>query len=131
VYLGDSVVTTAVARDVDFVCGIAFVELLVKSLEVTCDVFWDDIESELLVRRFLACESGSLAGVKSVREALFTSLEDKEVVDLFPIPFKRALNFRFVAFISTTGLTFDLSYSCSKKDLLAVSAVRCDYYLKV
>jgi hypothetical protein len=30
---------------------------------------------------------------------LFPSFEEREVVGLLPMPFKRALNFRFVAFI--------------------------------
>jgi hypothetical protein len=104
VYLGGSVAVAAVARDVDFLRGMAFDDGLAKSRDLNCEVFCDDIELESLIRRFFAWESGSVADVKSVREALFTSLEDNEVVDLFPIPLSRALNFRFVAFISTAGL---------------------------
>lgn len=40
------------------------------------------------------------AEVKSALGVLFSSFEESEVVDLFPIPFRRALNLRFVAYMA-------------------------------
>lgn len=38
--------------------------------------------------------------------SLFTSFEANVVVDLLPIPFRRALNFRLVAFMVISGESF-------------------------
>lgn len=62
-----------------------------------------EIDVESLIRRFFACESLSPVEITSTREAF--SLDANEVVDLFPIPFSRALNFRFVAFM--VGMIFN------------------------
>lgn len=63
-------------------------------------------ENEGTIRRLFMCESPSAevlwpAGTGgSMLEILFTSLDGSEVADLLPIPWRRALNFRFVAFIA-------------------------------
>lgn len=97
--MGDSVVKVSDAREADFLC----VEAEGVGFE---DVFFVATEAEAASRIFFDCESTSLADVElmvvgwSVLEALFTSFGGSEVVDLLPMPLRRALNFRFVAFMT-------------------------------
>lgn len=53
-----------------------------------------------IIRRFFARLSIEEVDVSSGLEALFTSFDDREVLDLLPMPFRRALNFRLVAFMA-------------------------------
>ena len=65
-------------------------------------------EVEGLTRRLFTSESsspaavGPIAGGRVILETLFTSFGGSEVADLLPIPLRRALNFRFVAFIAAS-----------------------------
>lgn len=75
-------------------------------------------EIELLVRRFLDCASGLVGEDKSVWEVLFTSFADaREVLDLLPIPFSRALNFLLVTFMVREGSSerVELDLFCRSK----------------
>lgn len=97
-YLGPSVPTVADAREADF--------LWAMTEDVDFDkAFFAMFESEGAIRRFFVCELASpavvepMVGGRSVFEALFASFGGSEVVDLLPIPLRRALNFRFVAFM--------------------------------
>ncbi len=90
-YLG-SAVAALVARECDFWCAIVDVE---DSWYLELDV---EVSFGGVIRRLFIIGSRSL-DVLSGLEALFPSFEEREVVGLLPMPFKRALNFRFVAFI--------------------------------
>ena len=63
-------------------------------------------EVEEITRRLFTSESpspaavGPVAGGLSILETMFASFGGSEVADLLPIPLRRALNFRFVAFIA-------------------------------
>jgi hypothetical protein len=62
---------------------------------------WFRADVSLSTRRFLDCVSTSPSAARSIAEPLFVpDFEDKEVLDLFPRLLKRALNFRFEAFIA-------------------------------
>ena len=100
-YLG-SAVTGFVAREIDFWCAIDMDDAGDLEVEVR-------VEGGV-IRRFFARESAVV--VESSLEALFTSFEDREVVDLLPIPFRRALNFRLVAFMTEEQLWADLDQLC-------------------
>lgn len=102
-YLGVSLVNDADAQEADFLWVI--VDRRVAEDEVFDKVFFLVVEAEGIMRRFFASESASPVAVKlfvakSTLEALFTPFDDNEVVDLLPIPLRRALNFRFVAFMA-------------------------------
>jgi hypothetical protein len=97
-YLGVSVSKAPDAREADF--------LWVMAEDGDFDeAFFVAAEAEGAIRRFFTCESPSpgvvepMVADRSMFEALFTSFEGSEVVDLLPIPLRRALNFRFVAFM--------------------------------
>lgn len=100
-YLGVSVVKAPAAMEADFLWAIA------GGVDFD-NAFFARVEAEGTIRRFFNCESPLLADVvsmvvagdRSMLEALFTSLDGSEVVDLLPIPLRRALNFRFVAFMA-------------------------------
>lgn len=105
-YLG-SAVTAFVAREIDFWCAIVTAEDA-GNLEVA-------VEGGV-IRRFFVCVSLEVA-VESGLETLFTSFEDNEVVDLLPMPFRRALNLRFVAFMARERTRADLDQLCLRATL--------------
>ena len=98
-YFGVSVASVPDTREADF--------LWVMAEDVDFDNgFLVGVKAEGTMRRLFACESASPGVVeltladRSTFDALFTSFDESEVVDLLPIPFRRALNFRFVAFMA-------------------------------
>lgn len=88
-YFGSAVT----ASEADFLCAIVIVEETVD-LE---NGEWEAGIEVGVIRRFFARLS---VAVPSGLEALFTSFEEREVVDLLPMPLRRALNLRFVAFMA-------------------------------
>jgi hypothetical protein len=75
-----------------------FLSLIVGgNLELRNEEFDSFDEEKFAIRRFLVCESALVVDVESA--ALLASFEETLVVDLFPIPFRRALNLRLVAFM--------------------------------
>jgi hypothetical protein len=85
-YLGVSVANAPVASEADFLWVLAD-RLLVGVVDLA--VLRLGVRFEEIMRRFFACESASLAEGKSRLDALFTSVDDNEVVDLLPIPLRR------------------------------------------
>jgi hypothetical protein len=55
------------------------------------------VEVKSATRRFLLCKSAFVVDVES---ALLTSCAETLVLDFVPIPFRRALNLRLVAFMA-------------------------------
>lgn len=102
--MGASVIVAGVAIDADFLCFIVVVRRSFKRVEAVVEVAGDP-----LTRRFFACVSLSVIEVEFVWKPLFTSFDGEEVVGFVPMPFSKALNFRFVAFISMTVLATTLS----------------------
>ena len=86
-----------VVWDADFLCVIFALSVMFLVLPIASSV-----EAGATRRRFHMLSS-SREDDKSVGRLLFTSFEVREVVDLLPIPFSRALNFRFVAFMMGKG----------------------------
>lgn len=75
-----------------------FLSLIVGGdLELRSEGFDSFDEEKSAIRRFLVCKSALVVDVESA--ALLASFEETLVVDLFPIPFRRALNLRLVAFM--------------------------------
>ena len=97
-YFGVSAAKVPDAKEVDFLW------IMAEDLDFD-STFLVGVETTGAIRRFFAFESPSPAEVESVvadrsmLEALFTSFGGSEVVDLLPIPLRRVLNFRFVAFM--------------------------------
>ena len=97
--MGVSVSKVPDAREEDFLC------VMVEDVDFD-NPFFAAAKSDGTIRRFFTCESPSpvpvapMAGGTSILEALLTSFGGNEVADLLPIPLRRALNFRFVAFIA-------------------------------
>jgi len=81
--------------DADFLCLIVVVRRSFRRVEAVAEAAGDP-----LTRRFFACMSLSVVEVGFVWKPLFTSFDGEEVVGFVPMPFSKALNFRFVAFIS-------------------------------
>ena len=97
-YLGVSAAKVPDAREADFLWVMAEDLALDNTLFV-------GVDATGAIRRFFAFESpspadfGSMVADRSMLDALFTSFGGSEVVDLLPIPLRRVLNFRFVAFM--------------------------------
>jgi hypothetical protein len=109
-YLGVSASSVAVAVDADFLCGIDAAADSFVARVFTAENVGESIGVEGLVLRFLDIEdvlSMSSVDVKSTLDVLFTFFwEESEVVDLLPIPLRRALNFRLVTFIAGRRLGY-------------------------
>jgi hypothetical protein len=93
-YLGVSTAKIPDAGEADFFCVMA--DRMLVGLVDFDRVF--RVEFAERMRRFFACESASPREFRSTLEA--SSFDVKEVVDLLPIPLRRAWNFRFVAFMA-------------------------------
>jgi len=113
-YFGASAVRAPDAVEADFWwCMVGFAEIAVFKKGIL-----PEVEAEGVVRRFFACESASPIEVKSTLNPLLTSFDDNEVVDLLPIPFRSALNLRFVAFIANNKLADTLDHSNTRMKCL-------------
>ena len=96
--MGVSSDNTPVATEEDFLCDMLD-SLFCNGVPFSTGTR-DGLEMEELIRGFLFCES-ALPAVEFTFEALFTSFDDSEELELLPIPPRRALNFRLVAFMAS------------------------------